>query len=161
MASHLARWVIIGQNNLSLHIICFKLPWKLDVGSLQRLTLPRWTDFHVLVVRTATMRSNFCIFWCDCWHVSWIFYGVFLDIWSEPSILEVNILWCTTLWAALPKVCTIWEYCAFPHEWNSGNFIIKHHVKLRWYVTSCLVENQSYWSCMKLWFTNIDPCNWV
>ena len=27
-------------------------------------------------------------------------------------------------------------YYAFPHEWNCGKFIIKHHIKLRWDITS-------------------------
>ena len=71
-------------------------------------------------------------FWCDSWNMSWSFYGIFINIWSEPSILEVNILLWTTLWDALHKIFPIWGYFAFPHEWNFGKFIIKHHMKLRW-----------------------------
>ena len=42
-------------------------------------------------------------------------------IWSNPSIIEVNILWCTTLWATFQNICPILGYFDFPHEWNCGN----------------------------------------
>ena len=97
------------------------------------------------------------ILWVKARHVDWIYVGFSLKIWSELSVLEVNILCCTSLWAAMHNICPIWGYCSFPHEWKCGKFIIKHRVKLRWDMTSCYIYNQSYLSCMKWWVTKIDP----
>ena len=49
------------------------------------------------------------------------FSEISLKIWSEPSILEVNILRCTTLWDALHKIFPIWGYFVFPNECNCEN----------------------------------------
>ena len=134
--SYWARWMIVERNNLFVNFMCFKLPRKLDVRSLQRLTLPFWPNIIVLVVRTTTMWSYFYYFVVQLLSRELEYDGIFLDIWSEPSIPDVNNIWCATLWAALNKICPIWGYCAFPHKWNYGNFIIKHHMKFRWDITS-------------------------
>ena len=43
------------------------------------------------------------------------FYEILLKIWSEPSIIEVNIIRWTDLWSTLHKICTIWGNCAIPN----------------------------------------------
>ena len=76
------------------------------------------------------------ILWRGSQLINWWFSVVYLKIWSEPSILDLNILYCNDLWAALHKICPNLGFCAFPHEWKCGKFIIKQHIKLRWYRTS-------------------------
>ena len=61
MASHWARWMIVERKGFSLNLICFKLPRKLDVRSLQRQTLPRWSEFLVCAVWT-TATWVFCYY---------------------------------------------------------------------------------------------------
>ena len=77
-------------------------------------------------------REYFIIILCNNARlVNWGFYGVFLKIWSEPSVLEVNIIWCTALLDVLHEICPIWTFYAFPHEWKCVKVIIEHHIKLR------------------------------
>ena len=98
------------------------------------LSLADWNLLYLLY-RLQWCDNISIIFWCNSRQVSESFSGVFLKIWSEPSILEVNILLCTTFWADLQNICPSWGYCAFLHEWNCEKFIIKNHTKLRWDVT--------------------------
>ena len=37
------------------------------------------------------------ILWDNAQLVTWGFYGILLNIWNEPSVLEVNIIWCIAL----------------------------------------------------------------
>ena len=71
------------------------------------------------------------ILWCDALLVTWGFSVIFLNIWSEPSINDVNIIRRNDLRATLHNICPIWGYCAFTHVRNCGKLIIKNHMKLR------------------------------
>ena len=53
MASHWYCWIIFERNKVSLYLMCFKLPLKLNICALQRHILPCWTDFLVNVVQDA------------------------------------------------------------------------------------------------------------
>ena len=57
MASHWLSCMISDQNILYLNFMCFELPRKMDIWSIQRQVLPWWPVFLVGVVRTATARS--------------------------------------------------------------------------------------------------------
>ena len=161
MAYHWVGWIIVEQNDLSLNLMCFKLPQNLDIS--------RFRERHSLAGRTFLyvwfgMRQHesfIIIVWREACLLAWDFSWVFLKIWIESSLLEVDILLCTSLWAALHKIFPIWGYCAFPHEWNCGKIIIKHHMKLRWNMASCWIYNQSYQSCIKWWGTKISLCMWA
>ena len=125
MEPHWSCWMIFERNELLVNLMCFKIPQELDVRTIQRQALPLWQEYRVHAVSTATTWE------CYYYYLGWLlacdlgFYGILLNIWSESSVLEVNILWCTALWAVLGNICPIWGYCAFPHEWNFGKFIIK------------------------------------
>ena len=108
MESHWARWMIIELFVLG-YIWCAS-------KSLRNFTFDYFRDWHSLADQTS---------WCNSWHMSTSFAGIFLKIWSGPSILEVNILWCTTFWVLMHKFCTIWGYYVFPNEWNCGRFVTK------------------------------------
>ena len=114
----------------------WKLPWRMEFYVMQRRKLPHWPDLHVSTGWTETTWACCCILWSNTWIVSWSFTGILLKIWSEPSILEVNIIWCTSLWYALHKICTIWGYFTLIYKWNCGKLIIKQHMELSWDTTS-------------------------
>ena len=139
MVNHWAHWVIFERKKIHLHLICFKLLRKLDVWSLQRLTLPFWMDFIVLVVRAATMWSYFC------YSLVWLSSSELEFLWDIPQNME----WTKYLWGKYSLVRHLVSsvaqdisnlgYFSFPHEWSCGIFITKHHIILRWDMTSCWV----------------------
>ena len=108
--------------------LCYKVPRRQTVDVIQRRVLLWWTDPHVRAVWTDMTWSFSVIIWSNSWLVSWIFDAILIKVCSEPSILEVNILQCTVLWTTLHSICPIWGYCAFPHEWNCIQIIIKYHM---------------------------------
>ena len=136
MASLWESWMIVEQNRTLVNGCVSK--------SLRNWTFNHFRDWHSLNYRTFLYLLYWLlqcdiisiIFCCDYRHISWSFAGNFLKIWSEPSILDVNIIYCNDLWAAMHNICPILWFCAFPNECNCGKFIIKHHIKLRWYMTS-------------------------
>ena len=95
--------------------------------------------FFYVQFRLQQCECFIIICWSESWLVTWGFSVILPKICIKPSIPEVNILWCKTLWSVLHKICPIWGYCAFPHEWNCEKFIIKHHTKLMWDMKSCWV----------------------
>ena len=163
----LARWHTIGwvgwllSEKLWVNLMCFKIPRKLYAWSLQRLRLPQWLVFFYLLYMLLWNERVIIILFGATRLMTWGFSGIFLNIWSEPGVLEFNIFWCPTLWAVLNNVCPIWKCYAFSNECNCGKFIIKHHMKFRWDMKSFRILNQSYWSCMKWWVTKIDFCTWL
>ena len=53
-------------------------------------------SFLLFLNLVTTICENFIIIlWSDNQILAWVFTGIFLKIWSEPTFLEVNILWCT------------------------------------------------------------------
>ena len=137
--------------------MCFELPVKLEIQSLQIQTLPCWPDFLVRTLHTVATWLWYYFLWINTRLVTCCFTGILLKIFNEPSFLEINILWCTPLWDAFHNICKIWEYCEFSHEWDCEKFIIKHHIKLMWYITNSWVYDHRYWSCTKWWVTKIFP----
>ena len=100
------------------------------------------------------------IFWRDAHLMPWSLSGIFLKIWSEAIILELNIIRCAAFWSAFHNICPFWGYCDFPHEWDHGKLIIKNRMELRWYMTSGGVEYQSLWTWMKWWVTKVYAWTW-
>ena len=56
-----------------------------------------WPEF--LYVRYRLQRNDHVIniLWVDSQIVAWGFAAIFIMICSEPSVLEVNIIWCNAL----------------------------------------------------------------
>ena len=107
MASYGERWIIVEQKEIYLNWICFKLPRKMDVHSLQRQTLPHCLDFLARSVWTVLTWAFYYYFLEWKWACDLDFFGISLKIWSEQSILEVNIIRCKPMWATLHKICPI------------------------------------------------------
>ena len=149
------RWHPIGRSGWLLRKTNSILIWC--VSSSLGSWMICWPEF--LYVRYRLQRNDhvIIILWVDAQLVAWDVAGIFIMMCSEPSVLDVNIIWYTTLWSDLHKICTIWGYCAFPHEWYCCKLIIKHYIKLRRDMASLWFYNQSYWSWMKWWFNKIYP----
>ena len=107
MASYGERWIIVEQKEIYLNWICFKLPRKMDVHSLQRQTLLHCLDFLARSVWTVLTWAFYYYFLEWKWACDLDFFGISLKIWSEQSILEVNIIRCKPMWATLHKICPI------------------------------------------------------
>ena len=121
MVSQWDCWMIFEQNRLYL-VLC-------NVNSLVdckfvyfRCGCPLYgKTFMYLWFGLQHCERFFVILWVGDRILSWSFYGVLLNIWSEPSTIEVNIICWITQWDAFHKIFTIWGYCAFPNYWNFGN----------------------------------------
>ena len=100
-----------------------KLPWWPNVHFIKRCMLTHWSELCLHTVRVAMMRMCCFIlcFWNGTRFVSWSFAWVLFNIWSKPCILGLNCLYCTTLWAMLHNICTIFEYFVLTHEWDCWN----------------------------------------
>ena len=119
-----------------LNLMRFELPRKMDVRSLQGLTLPCQPEFLVLVVWAVMMWSHFWYF------LVWLPERVLEFCWDPPQYLE----WAKNPWgqqylvhhfaSCIEHDISNWGYCAFPHERNCGKFIIKNHMNLRWDMNS-------------------------
>ena len=116
-----------------------KLRWKLEVFSMQIYNLPCCQEFLVHAVRIVTLWEF------DCYSLDQLsacvleFSRIFLKIWSEPSILEVNILCLNALWDTFHNIYPVWGYCGLPREWEYRELIIKQNIELRWGTTSSRV----------------------
>ena len=51
--------MIVEQNKLSLNLMCFEFPQKLDIRVLQRHMLPRWSEFLVRAVNTVLTLASY------------------------------------------------------------------------------------------------------
>ena len=77
--------------------MCSELHWKLDITSLQRQTIPHGQTFLYGWYGLRQCERVIGILWSGARIMNWGFYGIYLKIWSEPSILEVNIIYCNDL----------------------------------------------------------------
>ena len=111
-------WLLIRMNFIYFF---FEITQKLDVHALQRQDLLSDQTFLYLLYVMQQSDNVSTILWGGAHLVTCGLSGIFLKIWSEPSVFEVNILWCIAFWDVLHKMCPIWGYCDFPCEWNCGN----------------------------------------
>ena len=75
MVSHWAIWMIVDQNKIYLNLMCFKIPHKLEVGSLHRQALPFWSEFLLRAVWTV---------------MTWAFYNYYL---GQRSSRDLEFFW--------------------------------------------------------------------
>ena len=104
MAPHWSRWMIFEQSKLLVNLMCFEIPWKLDFWSLQRLTLPLWTDFLVWIL------AHELEFW---WYLPW-----YLELTKYPWVkysLVLHFLRCIAQYLSnlgggcLPSWMELWN----------------------------------------------------
>ena len=160
MSHHWVSWMIV-EKKIYLNIMCFELPRNLEIKSLQRQALPFWMDFIVRVVHNEIMwaccnyslgRRSACdlvFHWDITQDTEWT-----KCTWGKYYTVHHSVICVANYLSNL-------GYCAFPHEWNCGKFFINHHMKLRWYINSCWIYNQSYWYCIKWLLNNIYPWTWA